>query len=103
MYILLYTLDNINTPDFNVKDVPKYKITKKMESFTNQINLQYFWKNYLLSLIIAISFMVILYEGEKNINSLNYLITSSVLFPFANLMIDVIIGFILKSTNEIQS
>ena len=101
--LFLYALDNITSPDFNVKDVPKSKITKKMESFTNQINLQYFWKNYLLSLIIAISFMVILYEGEKNINSLNYLITSFVLFPFAKLMIDVMIGFKLKSTIEKQS
>src|SRR5699024_6814153 len=101
--LLLYALDNITSPDFDIKDVPKYKITEKMDSFTNQINQEYFKKNYLLSLIIAIFSMVLDYWDDKDINSPNYLITSFVLFPFAKLMFDVMIGFKLKSIIEKQS
>src|SRR5699024_6075674 len=36
--LLLYALDNITSQDFDIKDVPKSKITEKMDSFTNQIN-----------------------------------------------------------------
>src|SRR5699024_3654973 len=81
----------------------KSKITEKMESFTNQINQEYFKKNYLLSLIIAIFSMVLAYWDEKDINSQNYIITSFVLFPFAKLIFDVMIGFKLKSIIKKQS
>src|SRR5699024_9847327 len=101
--LLLYALDNITSPDFDIKDVPKSKITEKMDSFTNQINQEYFKKSYLLSLIIAIFSMVLSYWDEKDINSPIYLITSFVLFPFAKLMFDAMIGFKLKSTIEKQS
>lgn len=101
--LLLYALDNITSPDFDVENVPKSKITEKMDSFTNEINQEYFMKNYLLSLIIITFSMALFYWGEKDISSPNYLITSFVLFPFAKLMFDVMIGFKLKSTIEKQS
>src|SRR5699024_9304166 len=99
--LLLYALDNITSPNFDVKNVSKSKVTERIDSFlapfTNQINQEYFKKNYLLSLIIAIFSMVLAYWDEKDINSPNYLITSFVLFPFAKLMFDAMIGFKLKS------
>lgn len=101
--LLLYALDNITSPDFDIKDVPKSKITEKMESFTNQINHEYFKKSYLLGLILTIFSMVLFYWGDKEMSSANYMIISFVFFPFAKLMFDAMIGFKLKSTIEIQS
>src|SRR5699024_8380784 len=101
--LLLYALDNITSPDFDIKDVPKSKITEKMESFTNQINQEYFKKSYLLGLVLTIFSMVLFYWGDKDMSSAYYVIISFVFFPFAKLMFDAMIGFKLKSTIENQS
>ena len=100
--LLFYALDYIHSPDFDVENVPSSKLLDTMDSFSNEINQEYFKKNYILSLILAIFSMVLFYSGEKNMNSPNYMITSFVLFPFAKLMFDVMIGFKLKSTIEKQ-
>lgn len=101
--LLLYALDNITSPDFDVENVPKSNITEKMDSFTNQINQEYFMKNYLLSLVITIFSMLLLYSDSNEMSSLNYVITSFVLFPFGKLMFDVMIGFKFKSFIKKQS
>src|SRR5699024_994671 len=42
--LFLSALHNITSPHSNVKDVPKTNMTRKMESFTKQINLHYLVK-----------------------------------------------------------
>lgn len=101
--LLFYALDNIDSPYFDVENVPSSKILKTMNSFTSQINQEYFMKNYLLSLIIFIFSMLLFYWGDNDMASLNYVITSFVLFPFAKLLFDVMIGFKLKSSVKKQS
>ena len=105
--LLLYALDNITSPNFDVKNISKPKITERIDSFLapfmNQINHEYFKKSYLLGLILTIFSMVLFYWGDKEMSSANYMFISFVFFPFAKLMFDAMIGFKLKSTIEIQS
>lgn len=105
--LLLYALDNITSPNFDVKNVSKPKVTERIDSFlapfTNQINHEYFKKSYLLGLVLTIFSMVLFYWGDKEMSSANYMFISFVFFPFAKLMFDAMIGFKLKSTIEIQS
>lgn len=105
--LLLYALDNITSPNFDVKNVSKPKVTERIDSFlapfTNQINHEYFKKSYLLGLILTIFSMVLFYWGDKEMSSANYMFISFVFFPFAKLMFDAMIGFKLKSTIEKQS
>src|SRR5699024_8233286 len=53
-------------------------------------------KSYLGSLILAVFAMLIFYWDEGDFSSLTYIIVSFILFPFAKLIFDVIIGFKLK-------
>lgn len=101
--LLFYALDNITSPDFDIADVPKSKITEKMDSYTNQINQDYFMKNYLLSLIITIFLFLLFYLNDQDMSSLNISIASFILFPFAKLMFDIVIGFKLNAYFEKQS
>src|SRR5699024_10238570 len=48
--LLFYALDHIHSPDFDVENVPSSKLLDTMDSFSNEINQEYFKKNYLLSL-----------------------------------------------------
>src|SRR5699024_8696226 len=75
--LLLYALDNITSPNFDVKNIFKPKITERINSFlapfTNQINHEYFKKSYLLGLILTIFSMVLFYLGDKEMSSANYI------------------------------
>src|SRR5699024_10492833 len=104
--LLLYTLDIITSPNYDINNIFKPKITERINSFlvpfTKQINHEYFKKSYLLVLNITIYSMVLFYWGDKEMSSANYMFISFVFFPFAKLMFDAMIGFKLKSTIEIQ-
>src|SRR5699024_12116661 len=78
--LLLYSIDNITSPNFYVKNVSKPKVTERIDSFlapfTNQINHEYFKKSYLLGLILTIFSMVLFYWGDKEMSSANYMFIS---------------------------
>lgn len=100
--LLLYSLDNFNSPDFDIRNVPKSREEKKMDSFLNQIN-HYFKRSYLFSIVMTVFLALFLYSSLDEVNSLIYVITSFVLFPFAKFILDVLIIYDLKSTIESKS
>src|SRR5699024_6006973 len=69
----------------------------------NQITKKYFLKSYLGSLILAVFAMLLFYWDEGDFSSLIYIIVSFILFPFAKLIFDVIIGFKLKEIIDNQT
>src|SRR5699024_1148861 len=105
--LLLYALDNITSPNYDVNNVSKPKVTESIDSslttFTNQINHDNHNNSYLLGLVLTIFSIVLFYWGDKEMISANYMFISFFFFPFAKLMFDAMIGFKLKSTTENQS
>lgn len=108
--VLLYALDYIGTPDFDLEnatssELPDELTQKPDTSFQleDKINQEYFMKNYLLSLILGAFALLLFYWDEGNMSSLTYIIVSFILFPFAKLLLDVIVGFKLRTIMEKQT
>lgn len=100
--LLFYALNNITSPDFDIENVPKSNEEKRMDSFMNQIK-RFFKISYLFSSIMTVSILLAFYTGLEEVNSLNYVITSFALFPFARFIVDVLLLFNLKSVIENKS
>src|SRR5699024_1192291 len=69
----------------------------------DKINQTYFMKNYLLCVVLGVFSMLLFYWDEGDFSSLTYIIVSFILFPFAKLIFDVIIGFKMKAIIESQT
>src|SRR5699024_12513847 len=90
--ILLYALDYIDTPDFDLEnatssewmDSPASR-SNTSSQLVNQITKKYFLKSYLGSIIIDIIALFLFYWDEGDFSSLIYIIVSFILFPFAKL------------------
>lgn len=108
--ILLYALDYIDTPDFDLENATASEwmdspasSSNTSSQLANQITKKYFLKSYLGSLILAVFAMFLFYWDEGDFSSLTYIIVSFILFPFAKLIFDVIIGFKLKEIIDNQT
>src|SRR5699024_7801919 len=108
--ILLYTLDYIDTPEYYLENVTAREKMETRPSSSNtcshledQITKKYIRKSCLGSLILAVFAMLLFYWDEGDFSSLTYIIVSFILFPFAKLIFDVIIGFKLKEIIDNQT
>src|SRR5699024_1250377 len=83
-----------------LSDVCFYYLSSQL---ANQISKSYLLHSYLGSLILAVFAMFLFYWDEGDFSSLTYIIVSFILFPFAKLILDVIIGFKLKEIIDNQT
>lgn len=97
--LLFYALDNITSPDFDIENVPKSSKEKKMDSFMHQIN-RYFKRSYSISFIMTVLLILFLYSSLDEVNSLNHLIISFALFPFAKFILDIMYLFDINARIE---
>lgn len=92
--ILYYILDNMNKPDFNLEKVERQGRssgtirTKNSSRLKDKISKEYFLQTYGISFLIACFSLFIL-----SIDDMTWIIGSFLLFPFAKIVYDVIIGF----------
>lgn len=92
--VLYYVLDNINKPGFNLKEHDrmeqsnKTNRTKSSFKLEDKITKEYFLDTYGISLCIAGFSWIIL-----SIEDITLIIGSFLLFPFAKVLYDAIIGF----------